>query len=79
MVKYNNHKISKQDLVALIDMIPDDSEFFVNKLFQLAWLPVDADNPGGVVDFEHNCINPWGVLTKHYENGSVTIHGWNDF
>jgi hypothetical protein len=77
MVKYNSESINVTDLVALLEILPRDSTIFVNKLFQLAWLPVDEDNPGGVIEFDQNCLNPHGVLVKHYKGGDVIIHGPN--
>ena len=76
--RYNDETINVTDLIQVLGILPEDSEVFVNKLFQLAWLPVSDDNPGGVVEFELNCVNPHGVLVQHYDGGDVIIHGPDD-
>ena len=48
--KYNDSVITVQSLLFLLIHLNPETELFINKTFELAWLPTD-DQPGGVVDF----------------------------
>ena len=78
MVQYNSETINVRDLISVLSILPEDSTIFVNSKYELAWKEVDEDNPGGVIEFERQCVNPHGVLALRSDEGIVFVHGPDD-